>query len=307
MLTKAIVENALVHYDISRSELDEFIRDFEAQEPKQKENKLKMLRTHTSHALKHMVRDWSVDGHAEREATFPYILDAVARHLDERQDDDGDYNVLVPGAGLGRLAHEIALLDSGRVSVTTNEKDDFMNLAYRYITSTSRQHTLHPFLESWSHARTRQDITRSINMSTPTTPWLDTLLVPGDFTLLFPHSENTYAAIATLFFIDTARNLLAYLTKIHSLLRPGGIWINAGPLLYGSAPFVQLTLEEVIAVAEEVGFVVERREEREVVYNFNGTVLYRNGYVAEFWVGRKKGSDDEDGAGKRRGKGWLAW
>ena len=46
-------------------ELDDFIQDFEAgQDQKAKDNKLKMLRTHTSHALKHMVRDWSLDGRA---------------------------------------------------------------------------------------------------------------------------------------------------------------------------------------------------------------------------------------------------
>lgn len=298
------MENGLAYHNISRSELDAFIKDFEGQDQKQKDNKFKMLRTHTSHALKHMVRDWSLPGHDEREATFPYILSAISDHLSTDPHKE-PYSVLVPGAGLGRLAHEIALLDPGQITVTTNEKDEFMNLAYRYMTSLpyGHQHTLHPFLESWSHARSREDIHRRIPIPDPSPAAKkqieNVLLIPGDFTL-HPFTPP-YNAIATLFFIDTARNLLAYLEKIHTLLQPGGIWINVGPLLYGSAPFVQLTLEEVFAVAEAVGFVVERRMEREVVYNFNGTVLYRNGYVAEYWVARKKEQVEEDG------KGWWRW
>ncbi|KAK4500309.1 hypothetical protein PRZ48_008498 [Zasmidium cellare] len=302
LLTQAVVENALSYYDISRPELDAFIADFEAgQDQKAKDNKFKMLRTHTSHALKHMVRDWSVEGHAEREATFPYILQAVAEHLHENSDEE--YRVLVPGAGLGKLGHDLALLDPARMEITLNEKDEFMNLAYRYITSPSAtQQTLHPFLETWSHARTRADILRPITLLPP--PPRNVLLHAGDFTHLPP--TPLYSAIATLFFIDTARDLVAYLTHIHSLLEPGGIWINAGPLLYGSAPFVQLTLEEVVAVAEAVGFSVERRREAEVVYNFNGTVLLRNGFVVEFWVGRKMG-EGERGRTEGKRKGWIGW
>lgn len=32
----------------------------------------------------------------------------------------------------------------------------------------------------------------------------------------------------TCFFLDTARNVVAYLETIHGLLKPGGLWINLG-------------------------------------------------------------------------------
>lgn len=38
--------------------------------------------------------------------------------------------------------------------------------------------------------------------------------------------------VATCFFLDTAHNVLDYLATISSLLLPGGVWINQGPLLY---------------------------------------------------------------------------
>lgn len=36
----------------------------------------------------------------------------------------------------------------------------------------------------------------------------------------------------TLFFIDTAHNVLDYLDQIYRSLVPGGWWINEGPLLW---------------------------------------------------------------------------
>jgi carnosine N-methyltransferase len=56
-------------------------------------------------ALKHCVRDWSADAYEERTRVFAPILD-VLRQVPVHQ--RGDTKVLVPGAGLCRLAWEIA-------------------------------------------------------------------------------------------------------------------------------------------------------------------------------------------------------
>lgn len=57
--------------------------------------------------LKHFVRDWSLEGQEERTAIFQPILDALAVTTSDRRTD---MRVLVPGAGLGRLAWEISQL-----------------------------------------------------------------------------------------------------------------------------------------------------------------------------------------------------
>lgn len=229
-----------------------------------------------------MVRDWSSEGHAERHAAFPYILSAISSALPSSS--ERPYSVLVPGAGLGSLAHEIFLLGDN-VRVTSNEFSAYMNLAYRYLTTPPhKRFTIHPFIEPWSHARTRAELFRPITISPPHSS--NTLLVEGDFTALFP-GHDRYDCVATLFFIDTARNIVDYLEKIYESLKPGGLWVNVGPLLYGSAPFVQLSLEEIVAVAEGIGFVFERRGEGEVPYDFNMSTLYKHGYMAQFWVARR--------------------
>lgn len=39
-------------------------------------------------------------------------------------------------------------------------------------------------------------------------------------------------SVITCFFVDTAKNIIEYVEAIARLLKPGGVWINFGPLLY---------------------------------------------------------------------------
>lgn len=99
---------------------------------------------------------------------------------------------------------------------------------------------------------------------------------------------------------------MSYFDTIHRLLKPGGRWMNLGPLLYGTGPFVQLSLDEIVAVVEEMGFIFEDVGEEcgaltfegdeggkgkvrwtEAEYGFNGKALTRNAYKAQVWVVRK--------------------
>lgn len=58
-------------------------------------------------SLKHFVRDWSHEGKEEREKIFAPILSLLS---DVDTDERSERTVLVPGAGLGRLAWEISEL-----------------------------------------------------------------------------------------------------------------------------------------------------------------------------------------------------
>ena len=58
-------------------------------------------------SLKHFVRDWSDEGRVEREKIFAPILDVLREHEPGAR---RDMRVLVPGAGLGRLAWDISEL-----------------------------------------------------------------------------------------------------------------------------------------------------------------------------------------------------
>lgn len=179
-----------------------------------------------------------------------------------------------------------------------------MNLAYRYLEANPRanSHTAHPFVEGWSHHATTSDMMRAVTFPDKAVNTSAVLLVEGDFTRAFAHQHGHYDALVTHFFIDTARNLLSYFETIHALIKPGGYWVNFGPLLYGTGPWVQLTLDEVIAVVEAMGFEFleapdvcgeltfpdQKIRWRHAAYGFNERALTTHAYKAQAWVMRKK-------------------
>ncbi|CAI7639963.1 hypothetical protein N7533_002028 [Penicillium manginii] len=287
-LAQEIVQTGLHFYGISQSELDEFSAD-QIREGK------KADRTSVAQAMKHFVRDWADEGRGEREESFTCLLGQL---IEMEREINAPLKVLVPGGGIGRLAHEIARLDGFEVSM--NEWSMYMNLAYRQIMREpiiSNSQSYHPWLDWWSHHATTSDMQRAVSFPDSFVDKSAVLLVEGDFTTVFNGEEGQYDVLVTLFFIDTARNLLTYLETIHRLLRPGGTWLNLGPLLYGTAPFLQLSLDEVISLARAVGFEFEDPGDvcgdvsfnelpvrsKEISYGRNVRGLNRNGFLAQSW------------------------
>ncbi|BGP38878.1 hypothetical protein JCM10449v2_002816 [Rhodotorula kratochvilovae] len=179
-------------------------------------------------------------------------------------------------------------------SVDANDFSHFMNLGTSLLftrTHTPNQHLLAPYVHSFSHQRTSANLLRRVSFP-DIVPRRDLALrfVPGDFLELF-RAEGAYNAVVTLFFIDTggkASNLLDYLETIFRALKPGGVWINEGPLLYYGKPGMELPLEDVVRAAELVGFEVEKRDElREVRYTADELGMYTFAYDCAFWIARK--------------------
>ncbi|GAA5834172.1 hypothetical protein JCM11251_000561 [Rhodosporidiobolus azoricus] len=234
--------------------------------------------------LKHFVRDWSEEGKSERDVLFPPILDALQDAFPESK----GRKVLVPGCGLGRLAYDIA--DIG-FSTDANDYSHFMNLGSSLIfkaTQYPSQHTLSPWIHLFSHQRTSENMLRQVSFpDVVPNKTLDLTFKPGDFKELFREKE-VYDAVVTLFFIDTASNILEYFETIYNALKPGGVWINEGPLLYWGQPGMELPLEDVVRLAELVGFKVERRLTlKEARYTGDELGMYTFAYDCEFWLARK--------------------
>lgn len=183
----------------------------------------------------------------------------------------------------------------------------YMNLAYRYLEANPRvaSSNVHPFIDNWSHHATTADMFRGVTFPDRAIDPSAVLLVEGDFTNVFTSTHNNrrqhFDVIVTHFFIDTARNLMAYFDTIQALLPVGGYWVNFGPLLYGTGPYVQLSLEEIVSVVTAMGFEFADAPEvcghltfekqkirgREAVYGFNEKALVKNAYHAQAWVMRK--------------------
>ena len=61
--------------------------------------------------------------------------------------------------------------------------------------------------------------------------------------------DNHWDCIATCFFIDCANNIVQFIETIYKILKPGGIWINLGPLLYH---FSDMPMEDSIEPSYDV-------------------------------------------------------
>ena len=96
-------------------------------------------------------------------------------------------------------------------------------------------------------------------------------MAAGNFMDIYGNEANANAwdAVVTCFFIDTAPVVMEYIDCIHHMLKPGGVWINLGPLLYHWVADVEanhddrynqsieLSYEEIKHVIETFGFQYE--------------------------------------------------
>ncbi|KAF8965818.1 N2227-like protein-domain-containing protein [Flammula alnicola] len=252
--------------------------------------------------LKQLVRDWSEEGKAEREACYKPMKDALVQHFsDVPLEARRDLRVLVPGAGLGRLAYDVAKMG---FACQGNEFSHYMLLTSYFIlnkTTEIKKHTLYPYVHSFSNAPNKGSILQAISIPdvspSDLPPGSDFSLVAGDFEEIFGDPEVTqtgeWDAVLTCFFIDTAKNIVNYLRIIHRILAPGGVWINLGPLLWhwennnSNDPSIELDLEEVKALARTVGFEISNETTIPTTYTNNAKSMLGYVYNASFWTATK--------------------
>ncbi|ORY89407.1 N2227-like protein-domain-containing protein [Leucosporidium creatinivorum] len=248
--------------------------------------------------LRQCVRDWSEIGKEERDTAYRPILDALEeQYKDLDLDQRAEIKILVPGAGLARLAWEVVRMG---FSTQANEFSLYMLIASSLLLnniSHPNQFTLHPYLHSFSNFRNSTDLLAPVQIPDVLPSDVgetrgDFSFAAGDFLEVYRDEHGTYSTILTCFFLDTARNIVSYLLLIHQLLKEGGTWINLGPTLWHfenteGASSVELTMEEVKRLAERVGFRIENEKEVQTCYTSNPRSLLRHEYTAAFWTATK--------------------
>ncbi|KAI9459315.1 N2227-domain-containing protein [Russula earlei] len=258
--------------------------------------------------LKQLVRDWSEEGREEREASYRPIREALLEHFsDIPMDERHNFRVLVPGAGLGRLAYDVAKCG---FSCQGNEFSHYMLLTSFFIlnrTQQVHQHTIYPYVHSLSNLPDRTAMLKCVQipdvLPSDLPPGSNFSLVAGDFEEVYGQqdgepdpnepSAGLWDAVLTCFFIDTAKNIVSYLRIIHRILAPGGIWINLGPLLWHfeenttSDPSIELDLEEVKVLATRIGFEIKNERTIDTTYVNNKESMLGYVYHAAFWTATK--------------------
>lgn len=250
-------------------------------------------------ALRQMARDWSAEGAEERERVYTPILEAVTeRYPQLGSEERRAVRVLVPGAGMGRLAFDFA---AQGFSTQGNEFSYYMLLPSHFLlnnTACVNEHVIYPYVHSVGNWRTAGDMLRPVRIpdvlpaSLP--PDVEFSMVAGDFVEVYakPEERGAWDVVATCYFLDTARNVVRFLEVINAVLPLGGLWVNAGPLLWhfehDEGLSIELTLDELLDLLGKLGFVLEERRTLPAqTYTGNTRGMLRHEYVPEFWVCRK--------------------
>ena len=203
--------------------------------------------------LRQFVRDWALEGKYERDQSHTPIINELDNLFPANLCDRSSISVLVPGAGLGRLMFEIA--NQGFVC-QGNEFSMYMLFASNYILNIcdkAESISFYPWVHQTCNVLSNNDQLREIKI-----PDINPRIVSqtcnfsmaaGDFLEVYTEEES-WDWVAMCFFLDTAHNVITYIEKVYEILKPGGYWINFGPLLYHFAdipaePSIELTYAEV--------------------------------------------------------------
>lgn len=258
--------------------------------------------------VKQFVRDWSAEGAAERERCYGPVISAIDDHFKDR--DKSAISVIVPGAGLGRLVWELA---TRGFNSQGNEWSTFMLLASNYILNgmgaLNKMPTHHtqvfPFAHQFSNNFAVEDQLRSVTIpdADPTDlPNENMSMTMGDFLQVYT-DEDSCDCIASCFFMDTARNPIVYLETMFRILKPGGILVNLGPLLYHfadspDAPSVELCYDEIRHVLTAIGFkILVEKYPMESPYIDSKKSMVTMSYKCVLFVAQKPEVHGDDGDG----------
>ena len=198
--------------------------------------------------IRQLYRDWSAEGAKERDACYGPIMQALnAEFVHIPLSQRGTVKILVPGAGLGRLPFEIC---KAGYAVEGNEISYHQIILSNHIlnhTSSAAQYPLYPWALGFSNHLRRSDqlqrvLIPDVHPGTSLSEASEGMdihafdrlsMSSADFCVAYKEDNmNSFDAVATVFFIDTAPNLIAYVETVQNCLRDGGLWINLGPLLW---------------------------------------------------------------------------
>lgn len=283
--------------------------------------------------IRQLYRDWSAEGASEREASYAPVLQSLNSAFADIS-DKGEIKVLVPGAGLGRLVLDLCIQG---YDVEGNEVSYHQLIASSWIlnqTKEAEQYSLYPFAFDFSNVVSRADQLKEVKIPDvhPATVLADSNnigrknaldrmnITAADFSELYRDTKHKaqYHAVATVFFLDTAPNLISltrYIQTVHNCLIPGGLWCNNGPLLWHWADDrspakvegkvgdrlndkaadtieygrIELSVEEVLLLVESMGFEVVDKGIQDEGFGYvqNTNSMLQSSYKTSHWIARK--------------------
>jgi carnosine N-methyltransferase len=200
----------------------------------------------------HIVRDWTAEGKQIRRQLYDWCLSKIKKT---------GLRIMVPGAGMGRLAWELAR--NKHAWVEALESSVGMAAAAASILQRKQSGMIHPY----SSDQLSNEVNSSHRYLRVQYPDVDDMEIyeghlsytVADFLLLnsVVNNQSKFDVVVTCFFLDTATNVMEYIATIIKLLKPKeGMWVNVGPLQWHQKSQIRLSADELYNLIEEVGFKI---------------------------------------------------
>ena len=287
--------------------------------------------------LLQVTREWSKEGNQERSLSFDRILQELNDLFPDQQKRQ-HIKVLVPGCGTGKLV--LQLISNG-YWCQGNEFSYHMLIMSNFILNHCKTYyEIYPFIHKSSNVKSREYQTRSVTIpeefvdfnelmnTNPSIAYYDLMsMTAGSFPDIYgpPHihapgsitgitddfrleNKHKFSVIVTCFFIDTASNIIDYLETITYSLKPQGIWINLGPLLWhfegdnntthifneNQDPIaltlngLELSRDDLLQMIEKFNFTVQKHHQIPSKYSADPNALGYFMYDCQYWVCRKE-------------------
>jgi hypothetical protein len=244
----------------------------------------------------HLLRDWSLTCDHVCVSTYEPAVAELKEFLPSCRGE-----VLLPGAGLGRLA--LAFAREGFTVEANDASRLFLTVADYLLNRPPASATIYPvahaFSENWSLKEQYMEIevpkplpadALAGKISGQTSPKF--VMVPGDFNKLYGRGcigQRKFDAIVTCFFIDTSTDPVELFQILDGLLDIGGIWLNVGPLNWRKESRLKLTYEEIVVIWESMGYEFVSKKKIDADYHLpRGFKMYTESYQGALTVAIKR-------------------
>ena len=203
---------------------------------------------------------------------------------------------------MGRLPFDVANLHPN-IEVITSEENLNLFYANNFVLNyckVENQYRIYPNIRDLSNRESSEYVTTPVSFPDVTIQKgkeLQIVTYPEGFRDVCENrlEDESIDCVVTWFFLDTAHNVIEYISLIEKLLTKDGIWVNMGGLDYMYEQFdgqtsIELPYELLKGIIIDLGFVfLKEKTLNNYVHMQDESLLQRN-YNCPFFVCKKGGN-----------------
>lgn len=232
-----------------------------------------------------LATDWSATGADERRRIYSPMVAAVDNAYEEarravRSLRREEFRVVVPGAGAGRLAWELA---HKGFSVEGCEESFVALLVGNYVMNSvdvNEGVRFYPYIHEHSNVRSKASVSRGVSVPDVNPKDIpsaaDFSMRAGRFVEAYEGQDNTWDAVASFLAFDVGEASVEYVRRVAQILKPGGVWIVVGPTpcVDGArGDGVHVSGEEFVDMIRKCGFRLVKHETMKSLYSADSNSL----------------------------------